>query len=81
MKNNIIYNRYNEIDSQHQSFLGYENPISNLTNTRRSRFRVMPEIQVKLPEILVITSYPPRECGIVSRTTTYLPKFLIFVDT
>jgi glycosyltransferase involved in cell wall biosynthesis len=66
MKNNIIYNRYNEIDSQHQSFLGYENPISNLINTRRSRFRVLPEIQVKLPEILVITSYPPRECGIAT---------------
>jgi glycosyltransferase involved in cell wall biosynthesis len=66
MKNNIINNRYNEIESQHQSFLGYDNPISNLTNTRRSRFRVLPEIQVKLPEILVITSYPPRECGIAT---------------
>ena len=66
MKNNIINNRYNEIESQHQSFLGYDNPISNLTNTRRIRFRVLPEIQVKLPEILVITSYPPRECGIAT---------------
>lgn len=66
MKNNIINNRYNEIESQNQSFLGYENPISNLINTRRNRFRAMPDIQVKLPEILVITSYPPRECGIAT---------------
>jgi glycosyltransferase involved in cell wall biosynthesis len=51
---------------QYESLVGYDNTAFPKTTTERSRVRNLQSVTPNLAEILVISSYPPRECGIAT---------------
>jgi len=65
MKTNIIYK---PIESQvkHKGLLDYEKAVFSNAIEKQFRHHPSTEHSINLAEILVITSYPPRECGIAT---------------
>lgn len=66
MKSNNITSQVRETIEYKMSFMGFENSVVRRVNSRRFDHHIQPKLKPTLPEILVITSYPPRECGIAT---------------
>ena len=68
MKNESTDLQYDEVSYHQQSFHNLQNKIYPRTTVRRGSLS-NPKSQInKLPEVLVLSSYPPRECGIATYT-------------
>jgi len=65
MKTNIIYKPI-EIQPVHKGLLEYENAVYTRIIDKQNRHHEKTGHSEKLAEILVLTSYPPRECGIAT---------------
>ena len=65
MKTNIIYKPI-ESQSNHKGVLEYEKAIYSNVIEKQFRHHSSKEHSSDLAEILVLTSYPPRECGIAT---------------
>jgi len=65
MKTNIIYKPI-ENQANHKGLLDYEKAIYSNAIEKKFRHHSSKEHSSDLAEILVITSYPPRECGIAT---------------
>ena len=66
MKNDTILTPFEEGVNYRNELFGYENTLyPSGINLKSNKFRLK-EIISELSEILVITSYPPRECGIAT---------------
>src|ERR1035437_8432862 len=65
MKTNIIYKPI-EIQPVHKGLLEYENAVYTRIIDKQNWHHEKTDHSGKLAEILVITSYPPRECGIAT---------------
>jgi glycosyltransferase involved in cell wall biosynthesis len=66
MKNKTVSHRFDDANA-HQ--LGFSNPINTThsgLNHKNNEQKIHQDKYRDLPEILVITSYPPRECGIAT---------------
>ncbi len=68
MKNESANRQYDELTLHQQTFHNLQNTIYPRTAVRRASLS-NPKAQLnKLPEVLVLSSYPPRECGIATYT-------------
>jgi len=65
MKTNIIYKPI-EIQPVHKGLIEYENAVYTRIIDKQNRHHKKTDHSDKLAEILVLTSYPPRECGIAT---------------
>jgi hypothetical protein len=68
MKNESANRQYDELTLHQPTFHNLQNTIYPRTAVRRASLS-NPKAQInKLPEVLVLSSYPPRECGIATYT-------------
>ena len=66
MKNRTISHRSGDANRHQLEFSKLENTIHSVIAPKNKRQINHPDEHTDLPEILVITSYPPRECGIAT---------------
>jgi len=66
MKNKDISNQNEEARLNREGQYYFENTLYPSNATRFSDLKPLPDKSVELAEILFITSYPPRECGIAT---------------
>jgi hypothetical protein len=65
MENNDISKRFKQV-SPHQDLYNLLNEVPVKSNKINRNLNILSDQKKKLAEILVITSYPPRVCGIAS---------------
>lgn len=68
MKNKTSNTPYDELIHHQQSFHNVHNTVYPRTTARRGMLSSTKSPINKLPEVLVLSSYPPRECGIATYT-------------
>jgi len=66
MNNNIVSHEIDDAFSHRLGFSDLENTIHSLITQKSDKHDLSPEQSVIPTEILFITSYPPRECGIAT---------------
>jgi len=65
MKNDRDSSQYDKFISE-QAIYGYNNTVYPRVTSRKSKLQATQDHNLNLAEILVISSYPPRECGIAT---------------
>ena len=65
MKTNIIY-KPKENQTDHKGLFDFDNAVYTRIIEKQNRHHASKEHSGELAEILVLTSYPPRECGIAT---------------
>src|SRR5674476_1704489 len=65
MKNDRDSYRYDKFISE-QTIYGYNNTVYPRVTPKKSKLQATQDHNLNLAEILVISSYPPRECGIAT---------------
>src|SRR5450756_1602853 len=66
MKNKMVFHEFDD-DIMHQQELSViENSINSIIISTKNKQKPNPDNMNDLAEILFITSYPPRECGIAT---------------
>jgi glycosyltransferase involved in cell wall biosynthesis len=66
MKNKSVSKQNGEVLYKGEGFLGFDKTVYSAIASRRNRQEPVSSEINDLPEILFITSYPPRECGIAT---------------
>ena len=66
MKNRTISHRSDDANRHQLQFSNLENTIHSIIDPKNKKQKEHLDEHTNLPEILVITSYPPRECGIAT---------------
>ena len=64
MKNRTISHPSDDANQHHFTYSDHGNTIDS--TSKNKEHKIKPDSLKELPEILVITSYPPRECGIAT---------------
>lgn len=66
MKNRTISHRSDNTTRHQLEFSNFENTIHSIITPNNQKQKNNQDKAIDLPEVLVITSYPPRECGIAT---------------
>ena len=66
MKRKTINHQTNDVLNRLQEMYGFENEDTSEITAINGKYKLKPKPDKVLPEILVITTYPPRECGIAT---------------
>ena len=66
MKTKTKTHLLNDGSNRLQEVFGFENSGTRAMTFSESKPKIKPDLGKSLPELLVITSYPPRECGIAT---------------
>jgi len=66
MKNEIVSFEFADFMKRYHELSANENTVQSITTQKNDKKEPVKVEQIVLPEILCITSYPPRECGIAT---------------